>query len=268
MQIKPVLVKGQVIENKEVTPGYFQMRIDSPSLAGRVVPGQFFHIRVTERNDLVLRRPISIFDYDDSSISILYEVAGKGTRLLSQKKSGEEIDILGPLGNGYTLPQEAEKIILVAGGIGSAPLFSWAKELMSIKKRGKKIDIEVIIGAKNKYRILGEKYFGKIGLNPSIATDDGSQGFKGFVTNLLIQQISAIRYPLSVFVYACGPQIMLKSVCSILAEHNIQGEISMEKWMGCGMGVCLGCVVKTKDGKYKRACKDGPVFRADEVLWD
>jgi len=268
MNFQPLLINSQVVENKEIAPGYFQMKINSPEIATRVIPGQFFHIRVTERQDLILRRPLSIFDYDDTNISILYELVGKGTNLLSQKKPGEEIDILGPLGNGYTLPMEAKKVILVAGGIGVAPLFPWAKEIIKINKRGRKIDIEVIIGARNKYRLICERNFKSLGLNPIIATDDGSAGYKGFVTNLLKEKLLTVGDHLSTFVYACGPQIMLKAVGSILNNYNIKGEISMEKWMGCGMGVCLGCVVKTIDGKYKRACKDGPVFKADEVIWD
>jgi dihydroorotate dehydrogenase electron transfer subunit len=268
MNFQPLLISAQIIENKEIVSGYFQMKINAPEIASRVIPGQFFHIKVTERHDLILRRPLSIFDYDDASISILYELAGKGTSILTQKKPGEEIDILGPLGNGYTLPMEAKKVILVAGGIGVAPLFPWAKELVNINKRGRKIDVEVIIGARNQYRILCEKNFKKIGLNPVIATDDGSAGYKGFVTDLLKEKLIATDDRLSTFVYACGPQIMLKTAASVLNAYNVKGEISMEKWMGCGVGVCLGCVVKTIDGKYKRACKDGPVFKADEVVWE
>lgn len=265
----PLLISCQILENREIFPGYYLIRVNSPELAGRVVPGQFFDIRVTNRMDLILRRPISIFDYDETSVSMLYEVVGKGTAILSAKKTGEDLDILGPLGNGYSLPMDARRVVLVAGGIGVAPLFSWTKELIQMNKRGRKIDIEILIGAKNEYKILCEENFRKIGLNPLIATDDGSYGYKGFVTKLLEQYLQDTKYESrDTVVYGCGPEIMLKNLSKVLIKNNIKGEISMERWMGCGMGACLGCVVKTTDGKYKRACKDGPIFKADEIMWE
>lgn len=263
----PFLVSGQIVENKEIYPGYFLIRANSPELAGRVVPGQFFDVRVTKRFDILLRRPFSIFDYDEKDISMLYEVVGKGTSLLSILKPGEELDILGPLGNGFTIPMEIDRVILVGGGIGVAPLFSWAKELMQMKKRGRKIDVEILIGAKNRYKVLCERDFKRIGLTPLIATDDGSAGYKGFVTELFKERVTSDERRETV-VYACGPYPMLRELSAILKKYNLTGEISMERRMGCGMGACLGCVVKTIDGKYKRVCKDGPIFRADEVLWE
>lgn len=272
----PLLISCQILENREISPGYYLIKVNSSELASRVIPGQFFDIRVTNRMDLVLRRPISIFDYDETSVGMLYEVVGKGTAILSAKKPGEDLDILGPLGNGYSLPMDARKAILAAGGIGAAPLFSWAKELIQMNKRGRKIDIEILIGAKNEHKILCEENFRKIGLNPLIATDDGSYGYKGYVTDLLKEQLTRHEPPAvgaaarrqDMVVYACGPETMLKNLSEVLIKNNIKGEMSMERWMGCGMGACLGCVVKTTDGKYKRACKDGPIFRADEIMWE
>lgn len=263
MSIPPVLVSCQIIENKETAPKYFLMKIDSPELAGRVVPGQFFHIKVADRLDIILRRPISMFDYNETSVSILYEVVGKGTALLSEKKPGEELDILGPLGNGFSMPIDEKKIFIVAGGMGVASLFSLAKEIKKMKNK----EIFVLMGANNKYKIICEDNFKKIGLAPEIATDNGSYGCKGLVTELFKKRVENHELK-TIAVYGCGPHEMLKELSNILNGHNIKGELSMDTHMGCGMGVCLGCVIKTRDGKYKRVCKDGPVFKADEIVWE
>lgn len=248
MNIPPILTAAEILENKDVIPGYFLMRLNSPELASRVIPGQFFHVRVEDRLDVLLRRPFSVFDYDDTTVSIFYEVVGKGTNILSKRRRGESLDMLGPLGNGFTIPIGLKKAVVAGGGMGIIPLFCLAKEL---KKRH--VDVEVLIGAKNRYKVLCEKNFRDIGIEPKIATDDGSYGYKGFVTDLLKKRASAV--------YACGPNSMLKELAAV------KGEISMDTRMACGIGVCLGCVVKTIDGKYKRVCKDGPVFKAEEIDW-
>lgn len=247
--IPPVLTTAEILENRDIIPGYLYMRLNSPFLASRVIPGQFFHIRVEDRLDIILRRPFSVFDYDEISVSILYEVVGKGTAILSKKRKGEQLDILGPLGNGFTIPMGLKKAIVIAGGMGVAPLFCFAKEL---KQKG--VDVQVLIGAKNRYKVLCEKDFRNIGIQPEIATDDGSYGYKGFVTDLLRGRDGVV--------YACGPNNMLKALT------GVKGEISLDTRMGCGVGVCLGCVVKTIDGKYKRVCKEGPVFKTDEIDWE
>lgn len=262
MTIPPILTSAEILENRDIVPGYFHMRLNSPELASRVIPGQFFHIRVEDRLDIILRRPFSVFDYDQTSVSILYEVVGKGTALLSRKRKGEVLDILGPLGNGFTIPIGLKKAIIAAGGMGVAPLFCLAKEL---KQKG--VEVQVLIGAKNRYKVLCEKDFRKIGIQPEIATDDGSYGHKGFVTDLYKSTIArpatagAPQSQIDNYTYACGPNSMLKELT------GVKGEISLDTRMGCGVGVCLGCVVKTINGKYKRVCKDGPVFKADEIDW-
>lgn len=266
MNIPPILISAEILDNKEIISGYFLMKLNSPELASRVVPGQFFDIRVEDRLDIILRRPFSIFDYDENSVSILYEVAGKGTKILSKRKLGEGINILGPLGNGFMLPMDVDKIVLTGGGIGIAPLYCWAKELLRIKKQGRNIDILILIGAKNRYKMLCEKDFKKIGLDPETATDDGSYGYKGFVIDLLRKKVGSYN-PRAAMVYGCGPNAMLKELAKILTECGIKGQLSLDRHMGCGMGVCLGCVVKIADGRYKRVCKDGPIFKADEVAW-
>lgn len=267
MNFSPIILNARIIENKELFPGYFKITVYAPELAKKVSSGQFFEIKVTDRFDIVLRRPLSIFDYNETCVSMLYEIVGKGTLIMSNKKTGEELDILGPLGNGYTLPPDKSNLILIGGGIGIASLYCWAKELVQIKKKSKDLDIHVLIGGKNKYRVLCEKEFHELNLSVHVSTDDGSHGTKGFITDIgrEIIQDSAIAKE-ETYVYACGPNVMLKEVSKILNDHNVDGEVSIERWMGCGMGACLGCVVKTNDGKYKRACKEGPVFKAKEII--
>ena len=266
MNNKPALLMAQIIENREIQPGYFLLRLDSPLLAAKVRPGQFFNVRVTDRLDMILRRPFSVFDYDQTSISILYEVVGKGTAIMSNRDPGEDLDILGPLGRGFVLPEETKKALMVGGGMGIAPLFSWAKKLLQIKNRGREIDIQVIMGAANEYKVLCQDNFMELGLPPVVCTDDGSYGKKGLATGLMKKQITADDKQATV-VYACGPDAMLKELAGILKGYQIKGQISMDRHMGCGLGACMGCVVETIGGKYKRVCQEGPVFPADEIVW-
>lgn len=260
----PLLLSCEILENVELSPKYFRMKINSAELAGCVKPGQFFHVRVADRLDIILRRPFSVFDFNETTVSILYEVVGKGTEVLSLRKPGEELDMLGPLGNGFSINPEVKKVIIVGGGIGIAPLFSWAKEL-----KGSGLAIQVLIGAKNKYKVLCEEDFKKIGIIPEISTDDGSYGSKGLVTDMLRTRDTRYDEQSSrdTRIYACGPNKMLVETASIMREHNIPGQLSLDRHMACGLGVCLGCVVKTVDGKYKRVCKDGPAFNVSELDW-
>ena len=156
--------------------------------------------------------------------------------------------------------------------------FSGFSNLIDLKKQGKELDVQVFIGANNKHRILCKEEFENLGINPIICTDDGTYGDKGYVTEILEKYITNNSdkeleldndvengYP---FVYACGPHMMLKSLANILSKYNIKGQVSIDKYMGCGTGVCMGCVVETVDGKYKRVCKDGPIFSAEDIKWD
>ncbi len=185
---------------------------------------------------------------------------GGGTKILSQKKSGEFLDIIGPLGNGFDYRQavkaKAAKNILIAGGMGVAPLFFLAEKIKASKPL-------VLIGAKTKKQILCAQEFKKLDCPLKLATDDGSLGFKGKVTDLL-KIILGQTKPIGLF--SCGPQPMLKAVSEIARENKIKAQLSLEEHMACGIGACLGCVVSTKGG-YKRVCKDGPVFSSEELSW-
>jgi len=205
---------------------------------------------------------------NNSNIEILFEVVGRGSRLLSQKKPGDYLDIIGPLGNGFTFREprtENREPILIAGGMGIAPLFFLAESLIRGKRSSAYGKIQVLIGAKTKSHILCEKDFKKLGCDVQIATDDGSKGFKGRATDLLKVLLSTIDHRPST-IFSCGPKPMLKELIRITGQYSIPSQISLEAHMACGIGACLGCVVNTKAG-YKRVCKDGPVFSGDEITW-
>lgn len=270
MNDSPLLVSCPIVENRQITPGYFLIKFSSQELAAGVVPGQFFNIRVADRLDIILRWPFSVFDTDNVHVSILYEVVGKGTRELSKKQPGQQLDVLGPLGKGFSLDPLTKKAIIIGGGMGIAPLHAWVKELVALKDADRDLEIEILIGGKSKYQILCEQEFKNMDLNPEIATDDGSYGFHGLVTDLLLER-SMKDEVRDTKIYACGPNNMLRAIAKILNQKNIPGELSLDRHMACGLGVCLGCVVKVKADipqgyVYRRVCKDGPVFNANEVL--
>ncbi|MBC8473786.1 MAG: dihydroorotate dehydrogenase electron transfer subunit [Candidatus Omnitrophica bacterium] len=268
-------IKAKILSNKEIAPGYFRMALDAPYIARHAKPGQFVQVRCSEGLEPLLRRPFSI--HRIPSIEILYEVVGRATGILSEKHAGEFVDVLGPLGNGFTLPRNTEygirNTVLIAGGIGIAPLVFLAEKLAK-----KRIKTTVLMGAKTKKQILCEKDLKKIGTEVHIATDDGSHGCKGFVSELFQKVLRATNneqrpkgVPSEVegrtTIYACGPTPMLKCIADICKKQKLECLVSLEEMMACGIGACLGCAVKVKDGGYKLACKDGPVFNADEIIW-
>jgi len=274
--------KAKLIKNIAVAQNYYKIILACPQIAKEANPGQFLNIRVSEGCVPLLRRPFSIHRVRNSEIEILFEVVGKGTEVLSQRKEGESLDIIGPLGNGfdYTLCVKRHALpILIAGGMGIAPLLFLADRLAydverTAYRKDKKaklsakrypLNAKVLIGAKTKAGLLCEKEVKELGCEVEIATDDGSKGFKGKVTDLLTPYLSAKYYPLSV-IYACGPYPMLKEIANISKKYNISAQISLEEHMACGIGVCLGCAVRTNQG-YKRVCKEGPVFSANQIIW-
>jgi len=252
-------VKAKLLYNKRASDNSFCSAIEAPQITQKAQPGQFVNIRVSEDTDPLLRRPFSIYGVRGTSIKILYEVVGIATQVLAQKKAGEYLDIIGPLGKGFSIINSRISII-VAGGMGVAPLVFLAEKI----KKGKTL---VLIGAKTKNQILCKKDFRSLGCEVKISTDDGSKGFQGKVTELLEQILHARQYALdSISLYACGPRPMLKAISRICGEYHIAAQISLEEHMACGFGACLGCVVNTKEG-FQRVCKEGPVFSADQILW-
>ena len=291
--MKQLIVK--IIENKKVAEQFYKMRVASSYLAKASKPGQFVEVRCSEKLDPLLRRPLGVHRILRSGIELLYEVVGRGTEVLSRKDKGGYLDVIGPLGNGFDLNaiRYTLNAILIAGGIGVAPLVALAEELAYSVERiayRKKIKTYVLMGAKSKSHILCESDFKKIGCEVLISTEDGSKGKRGLITDVLKDLLSAKRYPLpsqrsadpplaeNATIYACGPVGMLKTVAKLAAKRRIQCQVSLEERMACGVGVCLGCPVKvrttetnderrTTHDEYKMVCKDGPVFDAREIAW-
>lgn len=210
--------------------------------------GQFINIQL---EGLYLRRPISVCDCDESSVTIIYKVVGKGTEQMSKMAVGETLDVLTGLGNGYDLLLSGDKPVLLGGGVGVPPLYMLAKEL---KKQGK--EVSVILGFNTSSEVFYENEFKALGCDVTVTTVDGSYGVKGFVTNAYPKEYT--------YFYTCGPEPMLKA---IYKTAETSGQMSFEERMGCGFGACMGCSCKTITG-YKRICKDGPVMLKEEILWE
>ncbi len=266
-------IKAKVLSNENIGSGYFKMSLEAPSIARSATPGQFVQVRCSDTLEPFLRRPFSIHRLEPEGsklkgIEILYEVVGKGTEILSKKRAGEFLKVLGPLGNGFTLPRttndERRTAILIAGGIGIAPLVFLAEVLAE-----KKIKATVLIGAKIKKMLLCEKDLKKLGATVHVATDDGSKGYKGLVTKLFEKVLPFTIHHSLFTIYTCGPQPMLKNIADICAKQKIKCYASLEEKMACGLGACLGCVIRVK-GKgtvHKLVCKDGPIFYTGDIIW-
>lgn len=257
--------QGKVISNIEVKPGYFLMEIKAPLVARHAKPGQFLTIRCSNATSPLLRRPFGFHRINNSGFKILYEVVGEGTRLLSDKKVGDEIDVFGPLGNGFTVPAKLKDIIIVAGGIGVAPLLALAEKIVNSPQSIAHRKPLVLLGARTKNDVLCAAEFKKLGCKVKVATDDGSYGFKGMVTDLLKDLLLTMDCRLSTL-YACGPEAMLERIAVIAAKRKIESYALLEENIACGVGACLGCAIETTSG-YKMVCKDGPVFKLDEIIW-
>ncbi len=250
----------EILSNEEAAGGIFRMAISSWPEMQKAHPGQFIHVRCSPLYDPLLRRPFSIHERNQDSLVILYRVVGKGTDLLSKKKSGEKIDVIGPLGCGFKVEPSAESVLIVGGGMGVVPLLFLAQVLRS--------HVQVLLGARTKGLVLCEEKFKKLDCSVGITTDDGSYGKKGYVSSLFKKVFEEVK-PSEV--YACGPWGMLKEIAVICCEYSVRCQVSLESQMGCGVGACLGCVIETKqpDGSvcYRRVCKEGPVFDAKAVVW-
>lgn len=238
----------KIIENTALTESVFKMTL-SGDVSDITSCGQFVNILL---DGLYLRRPISVCDCENGVLTIVYKVVGKGTEKMSEMTSGEELDVLTGLGNGYDTSLCGENALLLGGGVGVPPLYMLAKKLIS---EGKKVN--VVLGFNTKSEIFYEDEFKKLGANVTVTTADGSYGVKGFVTDAL----DGIDYS---YFYTCGPEPMLKAVYKAC---KTSGQFSFEERMGCGFGACMGCSCKTITG-YKRICKDGPVLKKEEILWE
>jgi len=256
----------EILFNREINSGIFLMGLRSPEIAGESRPGQFVMVRVNEGIAPMLRRPFSICSvYDVNTICILYRIIGHGTELMAGKKAGEKLSILGPLGQGFILPRDNENAVLVAGGIGAAPLYFLAGEI-------KNHHMEFMAGFGSSRDIIPVEKIIEKPIGISVATDDGSTGYAGMVTGLLAERLDQIRKDAgSTTIYTCGPLPMMKKVASIASGRGIKCYVSMEALMACGLGACQGCAIKaaSADGEtcYHSVCKDGPVFPYQVIDW-
>lgn len=257
-----MLEQGIIKNNEMITNDIWRMHISAPGIAAAAEPGQFVNIRLVKNLDPLLRRPISLhrIDKDNGTIDLLYLIVGRGTKMLSQMEAGEEIDLLGPLGKGFNLEFPGDKALILGGGIGIAPLFPLMHHLVTEKKT-----IKLLIGAKNKESIVDMNLYKQQGIPFRCATDDGSLGHRGFITDILKEEVEQGDWD---YIYACGPMPMLKTVEAIAEENKIRGEVSIEENMGCGLGVCLCCSCKSKEGGYKKVCDDGPVFEMGVIDYE
>lgn len=264
--------KFRILKNEETIPGHRLMIVDAPGISAAAAPGQFLHLRCSDSTDPLLRRPVSIHrvERDKGLTHMLYRVAGRGTTLLAGKMPGEYLDVMGPLGKGFTLPLPGERVAVVGGGIGAAPLFFLVEEL--IKECPPNNKVAFLLGAASASQLPPAGVLHSPGLEVHTATDDGSAGYHGTVTALLESRINSGPEGFD-RIYACGPAPMLRSLVRMAGSLGIPGQVSLEERMGCGVGACLSCACKIKDRSadgflYKHACTDGPVFDMREVYYE
>lgn len=239
----------RIVENRPLTPNVYRMTIEGDT-QWITRPGQFVNIEI---EGLYLRRPISVCDYSQSDITLIYKVVGRGTEAMSRMQAGQTLDVLTGLGNGFNADIECHRPLLVGGGVGVPPLYRLAKDLIA---RGRKVS--VVLGFNTAAEVFYADEFRALGADVYVSTADGSLGVKGFVTDAIRDKGIDFDY-----FYACGPLPMLQALCKACATP---GELSFEERMGCGFGACMGCSCKTLTGN-KRICKEGPVMKREEIIW-
>lgn len=237
----------EIVKNVALTADVYKMELAGDTSAV-TAPGQFVNIKLEGK---FLRRPISVNDCVDGLLTIIYKVVGEGTAQMAKMQAGEKLDILTGLGNGYSLAEAGEHPVLLGGGVGVPPLYMLAKQLIAAGKR-----VSVVLGFNKVSEVFYAEEFKALGCDVTVTTVDGSMGVKGFVTDALPADYT--------YFYTCGPEPMLKAV---YRATNTSGQMSFEERMGCGFGACMGCSCKTITG-YKRICREGPVMRKEEILWE
>ncbi len=233
-------------ENKPLAPNVYRLRLFGKGMEEQR-PGQFINLLLPGR---FLRRPISVYDWEEDRVTVVYKTVGHGTEQLAQMKPGEKLDTLTGLGNGYDLSKAGERPLLLGGGAGVPPMYLLARRL---KEQGR--EVTAVLGFNTREEVFAEEAFQALSCRVHVATADGSYGKKGFVTDVMPENYS--------YVYACGPEPMLRAVYRAV---KTSGQFSLEERMGCGFGACMGCSIQTASGP-KRICKEGPVFEKEEILW-
>ncbi|MCK8827757.1 dihydroorotate dehydrogenase electron transfer subunit [Natroniella acetigena] len=258
----------EIIDQQKIGPGYFKLVIKVPEIVAQAKIGQFVHIKwVAEDSgaDPLLRRPISLnrINPAEGTMTLVYRVVGRGTKVLSKLTAGDKLDIMGPLGTGFSISEDTNRVLVIGGGVGIAPLYPLVNELVKQNK-----EVILLLGAESAEEVIDLSSFEEFDLELKVATMDGSLGREGFVTDYLAELEQEIDY-----IYTCGPMPMMKVIRDWAIDSNVAGQASLEERMGCGTGACLSCVCQVKiDGKdgwtYKKACTAGPVFPLREVIFD
>ena len=234
----------KIVSNKQLTPSIYEMKLAGDT-SMITAPGQFLNIKL---DGFYLRRPISICDWNEKEITIVYKTVGQGTKKMATFEEGKELDILCSLGNGYDLDKIPEEPVLLGGGVGVPPMYGLTKALVAAGKKP-----TVVLGFNTADEVFYEEEFKALGVDVKVTTADGSYGLKGFVTD---------AFDVAEYACACGPEPMLKAI----SDKSKDGQFSFEARMACGFGACMGCTCETKYG-YKRICKDGPVMFKEEIIW-
>jgi dihydroorotate dehydrogenase electron transfer subunit len=275
-------LRVRVRENVQIARDTFRLRFDCPSVAARIVPGQFVMLRLADCDDPLLGRPLALYDTvladgdrgDPVGIDLVYLVLGKMTRRLARLRPGAELEIWGPLGNGFP-PQSTEHLVMVAGGIGQTPFPALAREHLGLRRYGepprkaaKVARVTLCYGARSKDYLAGLDDFSRIGVDVQTSTDDGTAGHHGLVTELLARVLGQAP---NLRVVCCGPEPMMEAVARLTAARGIACQVSLETPMACGIGICFSCVARVRDASggwdYRRTCVEGPVFDAAQIAW-
>lgn len=259
--VVPKVENGLVIGHSQIDKDLYEIEFIAPEIAEECMPGQFVHVLPSTVLDPLLRRPISLYDVDKKlgSITLLYKVVGKGTNLFTKIKTKEYVNVMGPLGKGFTLVSK-QNAVLVGGGVGIAPLIYLARRL-----KENNCNVTVLHGTENRNQLVSLDKLRAMGVEFMPATMDGSAGYKGYVTDLLSKKLIPDKID---FLYTCGPEPMMSLVADYGKKHGIITEVSLEEHMACGVGACLGCARKLKpdDETYVKVCKDGPVFNSQDLI--
>jgi len=255
-------LRAEIVRREQISSDIFRFTLHAPAIAEAASPGQFVMVRVQEGYDPLLRRPFSIHQVTAGGrLQILFKVIGKGTGIMARRDAGQQLDIVGPLGHGFTMNKD-RRICLVGGGIGIAPLLYLARDFL---REVQPSLIRVLLGARAREELAAlAGDFSNMDLDVQTATDDGSMGYHGMVTDLMEKMEKHVPWS----VYACGPYPMMRTAAKLCKEKGWRCQVSLETFMACGLAACLGCTVPRSDiPGYLHVCKDGPVFKADEVLW-
>lgn len=272
-----------VLANEPIARDTYRLRFSAPEMASRFLPGQFLMLRLAACDDPLIGRPLALYDCvtdeagDPAAIDVVYLVAGKLTSRLARVTSGQELSVWGPLGNGFT-PRDCDRLVMVAGGIGQTPFLALAKEVLGRQQYGSPArsvssvgSIVFCYGARTVDSLAGVDDFRELGIDVRLATDDGTAGHHGYVSEVLDDVLADRSVDERVHVVCCGPEPMMEAVAKIALAADVSCEVSLEEPMACGIGICFTCVarIRTPDGQwdYQRTCVEGPVYDAREVVW-